>query len=163
MVLMAPALVIKTGSTAAESTISNYNGDIAARLTSRCDLVKSYLLDNVRINELDARQNRVRGWEYVLRRLGGMQSTYTKFGIDYSPLAKTLFGLRQQLEQFKVDFESYDSEFLKLNSIDCRKDPEGFWRQLETTRSFRAAIALSAEDYQQTLEQTLNAEEAKWQ
>jgi hypothetical protein len=39
-------------------------------------------------------------------------------GVSYEELKKSTLGLRQQLEQFKVDFEAYDGQFQRL--LECR-------------------------------------------
>lgn len=139
-----------------------YTQDIGNKLVTRCDLIKEYLSKSVRINELAARQNRVRGWEYVLRRLGNLNESYAKFNVNHSELGSNLSSLRQQLEQFKVDFEAYDSEFQRLLAINCKTNPQEFWRQLETLRSFRNGIALSVENYKASLSAVISKEDAKW-
>jgi hypothetical protein len=145
-----------------ESTQSSYNSDIAFKLTSRCDLVKDYLSQTARINELAARQNKVRGWEYILRQLSESKPKYEKFNVDYSELASAVQSLKLQLEQFKVDFENYDLAFDKLVKSDCVRQPEIFWRQLETLRSFRAGVSLASENFKSSLGQTIAREELKW-
>ncbi len=145
-----------------ESTQSSYNSDIAAKLTSRCDLVKDYLSQTARINELAARQNKVRGWEYILRQLGESKPKYDKFSVDYSELALSVQSLKLQLEQFKVDFENYDAAFDRLIRLDCVRQPELFWRQLETLRSFRAGVSLASENFKISLGQIIAREELKW-
>lgn len=142
--------------------VSTYNSEIANKLVTRCDLIKDYLSKTVRINELAARQNKVRGWEYLLRRLSNLEDSYGKFSTDYSVLAADIVSLRQQLEQFKVDFEAYDGEFQRLLATNCTNNPQGFWKQLETVRSFRAGIALSAENYKTNLSNVISKEEGKW-
>lgn len=141
---------------------SSYNSDIAQKLSSRCELIKDYLSQTARINDLAARQNKVRGWEYVLRKLKEHKSQYERFGIPYTELESNLVVLNEQLEQFKVDFETYDSAFQRLQSIDCVKQPEAFWNQLETLRSFRTGISLAADNFKASLSQVLAKEEAKW-
>lgn len=138
------------------------SADISVKLVTRCDLIKEYLSKTVRINELSARQNKVRGWEYILRRLSYLQDSYGKFSVDYSELSSTNNDLRRQLEQFKVDFEAYDKEFQKLVGTDCKADPAGFWRQLDNVRSFRAGISLSSDSYKNSLSSAIAKEEAKW-
>lgn len=140
----------------------SYNTSIAQKLISRCDLIKDYLAQTARINELAARQNKVRGWEYVLRRLGETKSKYQKFGVDYKELDASLQSLNQQLEQFKVDFETYDAAFQRLQAIDCARQPEAFWNQLETLRSFRNGVSLAADNFKLSLSQVLAKEEARW-
>jgi hypothetical protein len=44
--------------------------EIEQKLTARCPVIKEYLAQTVRINELAARQNKVRGWEYLLEEPG---------------------------------------------------------------------------------------------
>ena len=141
---------------------STYSPEIGNKIVTRCDLIKDYLSKRVRINELAARQNRVRGWEYILRRLDNLNDGYNKFNVSHTELSSNLVSLRQQLEQFKVDFEAYDGEFQRLLSVDCKSDPQGFWRQLETLRSFRNGIALSAENYKNNLDQVISKEDSKW-
>jgi chromosome segregation ATPase len=164
VIIIFSSLVVVPQRTSAENTITltTYNPSIAQKLTSRCDLVKDYLAQTARINELAARQNKVRGWEYVLRRLGESKSKYSKFGVDYKELDGSLQSLNQQLEQFKVDFETYDAAFQRLQSMDCVKQPETFWNQLETLRSFRNGVALAADNFKTSLSQVLAREEAKW-
>lgn len=144
----------------AEST--PYSTDIASKLVTRCDLIKDYLSKTVRINELATRQNKVRGWEYILRQLDDLQDNYGRFSVDYSELSANIAPLRQQLEQFKVDFEAYDREFQKLLNTDCRVDPGGFWAQLDTVKSFRSGITLSSDNYKASLLLAISKEEAKW-
>lgn len=144
------------------STGSSYNSDIAAKLNSRCDLIKDYLSQTVRINELVSRQNKVRGWDYVLRQMDSTAQSYAKFDVNPQDLKNGVSELKKQLEQFKADFEIYDDAFQKLNQIDCAKQPEVFWAQLENVRGMRAGIALAAENFGTNLEGLLKAEEAKW-
>ncbi|HRV75843.1 MAG: hypothetical protein H6799_02470 [Candidatus Nomurabacteria bacterium] len=139
-----------------------YNQEIGSKIVSRCDIIKEYLSKTVRISELAARQNRVRGWEYILRRLDNLEEGYIRFNVDHSELASALVSLRQQLEQFKVDFEAYDGEFQRLLSVSCKLDPQNFWKQLETLRSFRSGIALSAENYTNNLNSAISVEDKKW-
>jgi hypothetical protein len=141
---------------------SSYNSEIESKLISRCSFINEYISQTARINELAARQNKVRGWEFILRRLGEIQQGYEKFDIDYAELAGNISRLRSQLEQFKVDFEAYDREFQRLISINCRNNPLGFWTQLEVVRSFRSGIALASENFTSSFNETLKSEEAKW-
>lgn len=156
------AVSLITRSMPAEAQNSPYAPDIASKLVTRCDLIKDYLSKTVRISELSARQNKVRGWEYVLRHLDDLESSYGKFSVDYSELSANSAELRKQLEQFKVDFEAYDSEFQKLLNTDCKNSPEAFWKQLDTVISFRAGIALSSENYKVNLGAAISKEGAKW-
>ncbi len=156
------ALSVSRTSAVEDATQSSYNSDIAAKLTSRCDLVKDYLSQTARINELAARQNKVRGWEYILRQLGESKPKYDKFSVDYSELALSVQSLKLQLEQFKVDFENYDAAFDRLIRLDCVRQPELFWRQLETLRSFRAGVSLASENFKISLGQIIAREELKW-
>lgn len=145
-----------------EPTPSTYNDSIGQKLVTRCDLVKEYLSQTVRINELAARQNKVRGWEYILRQLSENKSAYEKFEIGFSQLESNIKDLRQQLEQFKVDFEAYDASFQRLLSISCQNQPKQFWDQLEVLRSFRSGVSLAAENYKTSLSNVISIEEAKW-
>lgn len=155
-------VALTPGRSSATPNSSTYTQETGNKLVTRCDLIKDYLSKTVRINELAARQNRVRGWEYVLRRLDSLGESYDKFNVNQSELSSNLSSLRQQLEQFKVDFEAYDSEFQRLLVVNCKNDPQGFWRQLETVKSFRAGIALSAENYKNSLSSAISKEDAKW-
>jgi hypothetical protein len=141
---------------------SSYNPDIANKLVNRCDFIADYLSQTARINELAARQNKVRGWEFILRRLGEVQQGYSKFNIDYADLAGDINKLRSQLEQFKVDFEVYDDEFQGLIAIDCGTNPERFWQKLESVKTFRSGIALASENFTNSLDELLKKEESKW-
>ena len=139
-----------------------YNTEIEQKLTTRCPVIKEYLAQTVRINELAARQNKVRGWEYLLRSLDSLEGNYSKLGVSYEELKKSTLGLRQQLEQFKVDFEAYDGQFQRLLSVDCRSNPQKFWGELNTLRSFRSGVALSSENYKLNLSGVISKEESKW-
>lgn len=141
---------------------SSYNSDIAQKVVSRCDLIRDYLAQTARINELAARQNKVRGWEYILRQLEITGQSYAKFGESTSGLSSEVATLKQQLEQFKADFELYDGAFTKLNAIDCSKQPENFWNSLENVRALRTGIALAADNFNLRLDALLKNEEAKW-
>lgn len=147
---------------AEDNSPTPYNSEIASRLVTRCDLIKDYLSKTVRINELSTRQNKVRGWEYMLRRLSNLQEGYSKFGVDYNELSSEMASLRRQLDQFKVDFEAYDAEFQSLLGVSCKDSPQEFWRQLETLRSFRSGIALSSENYKNSLMGVVVKESNKW-
>ena len=59
-----------------------YNTEIEQKLTTRCPVIKEYLAQTVRINELAARQNKVRGWEYLLRSLDSLEGNYSKLGVS---------------------------------------------------------------------------------
>ncbi len=144
------------------STGSSYNADIAQKLVSRCDLIRDYLTQTTRINELAARQNKVRGWEYILRQLESTGDSYTKLNEDSSNLKAGVSSLKKQLEQFKADFEVYDGAFQRLNAIDCAKQPEIFWRELEGVRTLRTGIALASDNFNLSLDNLLKSEEAKW-
>lgn len=139
-----------------------YTEEVKNKLTSRCDLIKDYLGNTVRINELAARQNKVRGWEYFLRSLEGLKTSYESFEVDYSDLEKKILSLRRQLDQFKTDFEAYDSQFQRLLSIDCKSNPEDFWNALNATRSFRSGVSLSSENYKLNLSSVMGSEIPKW-
>ena len=141
---------------------SSYNNAIGQQLVTRCDLIKDYMSQTVRINELAARQNKVRGWEYILRQLSENKSAYVKFNVSYTELEAKIKDLKQQLEQFKVDFEAYDSAFQKLLSVSCKDQPQEFWYQLEVLRSFRSGVSLAAENYKNSLGSVILNEEAKW-
>lgn len=154
--LQSSALAVEVG------TGSSYNSDIAQKLVNRCDLIKDYLAQTARINELAARQNKVRGWEYILRQLEVTGQNYTKFNVDEAGLKSGVATLKKQLEQFKADFEVYDGAFQKLNSLDCAKQPEVFWNALENVRSLRTGIALAADNFNLNLSNLLQGEEAKW-
>ncbi len=164
VVLILATIAILSPVVSAEDSVasSTYNTDVAQKLTSRCGLIKDYLSQTARINDLAARQNKVRGWEYILRRLKESKSKYEKFEVSFNELEATLEPLNQQLEQFKVDFETYDSAFQRLQSIDCEKQPENFWSQLQTLRAFRTGISLAAENFKASLSQVLAKEEVKW-
>ncbi|MDQ5913406.1 MAG: hypothetical protein QG623_24 [Patescibacteria group bacterium] len=153
---------VKPYSATAVDNPSSYNDSIGQKLVTRCDLIKDYLAQTVRINELAARQNKVRGWEYILRQLAENKPVYSKFNISYSELEADIKVLKQQLEQFKVDFEAYDGAFQRLISIDCKNQPQQFWVQLEDLRSFRAGVSLAAENYSASVTQVISREEAKW-
>jgi len=139
-----------------------YTPEIEQKLTARCPVIKDYLAQTVRINELAARQNKVRGWEYLLRSLDSLKNSYNNLGVYYDELSKNTQSLRQQLEQFKVDFEAYDGQFQRLLSVDCRSNPQKFWGELNTLRSFRSGVALSSENYKLNLSGVISKEEAKW-
>lgn len=156
----AVSLVAK--SAPAEAQNSTYTPEIGTKLVTRCDLIKDYLSKTVRIGELSSRQNKVRGWEYILRHLDDLESSYGKFSVDYSELSANSAELRKQLEQFKVDFEAYDKEFQKLLNTDCKNSPEAFWKQLDTVISFRSGIALSSENYKANLAAAISKEGVKW-
>ena len=138
---------------------SSYNNAIGQQLVTRCDLIKDYMSQTVRINELAARQNKVRGWEYILRQLSENKSAYVKFNVSYTELEAKIKDLKQQ---FKVDFEAYDSAFQKLLSVSCKDQPQEFWYQLEVLRSFRSGVSLAAENYKNSLGSVILNEEAKW-
>ncbi len=144
------------------STPSSYNNDIGQKLVTRCDLIKDYMSQTVRINELAARQNKVRGWEYILRQLSENKSAYAKFNVSFTELEGKVKELKQQLEQFKVDFEAYDAAFQRLLSVSCKDQPQEFWYQLEVLRSFRSGVSLAAENYKNSLGSVILKEEAKW-
>lgn len=156
------ALSILVATPIARAENSPYSEQIGTKLVTRCDLIKDYLSRSVRINELSSRQNKVRGWEYVLRHLDDLEASYGKFSVDYSELSANIADLRKQLEQFKVDFEAYDSEFQKLLNTDCKMNPEAFWKQLDTVVSFRSGIALSSENYKASLNAVISKEGLKW-
>jgi chromosome segregation ATPase len=139
-----------------------YNTEIEQKLTARCPVIKDYLAQTVRINELAARQNKVRGWEYLLRSLDSLKNSYNNLGANYDELSKNTQSLRQQLEQFKVDFEAYDGQFQRLLSVDCKANPQQFWNELNTLRSFRSGVALSSENYKLNLSGVISKEESKW-
>lgn len=160
LLLVSSALIVWPIGVSAET--APYTAETATKLVTRCDLIKDYLSKTVRINELSARQNKVRGWEYILRRLADLEDSYGKFSVDYSELSATNNNLRKQLEQFKVDFEAYDGEFQRLLNIDCKTDPAGFWRQLDNVRSFRSGISISSENYKASLSSAISKEEVKW-
>jgi len=164
IIMLAPLSVSFLGAkgSVAESEVTTYTPEIASKLVTRCDIIKDYLSSTVRIDELATRQNKVRGWEYVLRRLVNLEESYSRFNVDYKPLSSDIASLRRQLEQFKVDFEAYDSEFQRLLSVSCKSNPQEFWRELETLRAFRAGIALSVENYKASLESAITKEDAKW-
>lgn len=154
---------LNTKPAGAEDNLSTpYSPEIGSKLVTRCDLIKDYLSRTVRINELSTRQNKVRGWEYILRRLSNLQEGYSKFGVDYNELSSEMASLRRQLDQFKVDFEAYDAEFQSLLGVSCKDNPQEFWRQLETLRSFRSGIALSSENYKNSLMGVVVKESNKW-
>lgn len=146
----------------ADPEVTTYSPEIASKLVTRCDIIKDYLSKTVRIDELATRQNKVRGWEYILRRLDNLEESYKKFNVDNNELSSNIVSLRQQLEQFKVDFEAYDGEFQRLLAVSCKANPQEFWRQLETLRSFRAGIALSADNYKASLSSVVAKEDVKW-
>ncbi len=141
---------------------SGYNSDIAQKIVGRCDLIKDYLTQTARINELAARQNKVRGWEYILRQLESTGQSYAKLNVSSDELKSGVTNLKKQLDQFKTDFEVYDGAFQKLNNIDCVNQPEAFWNQLQNVRGLRSGVALASDNFNLNLSNLLAQEEAKW-
>lgn len=115
-----------------------YTPEIEQKLTARCPVIKDYLVQTVRINELAARQNMSGAGNTYWRSLDSLKNSYNNLGVNYDELSKNTQSLRQQLEQFKVDFEAYDGQFQRLLSVDCRSNPQKFWGELNTLRSFRS-------------------------
>lgn len=139
-----------------------YTQEVFQKLLSRCDLIQNYLSNSARISELAARQNKVRGWEYVLRQAEDLSDQYKKFNKDKSNFDQSLSSLRSQLTQFKKDFEAYDEEFSKLNGLSCSSNPSQFWEQLNKVRTFRSGVHLATVTYEANLELFFKTEEAIW-
>lgn len=132
-----------------------YSPELEQKITTRCPSIREYLSEQVRISELATRQNKVRGWEFLLRNLKSLQSKYESLGLDQTSLNSELSQLSSQLEQFKVDFEAYDVQMQQLINTDCRAQPELFWQRLQSARSFRTGISLSSHNYSQNIQRTI--------
>ncbi len=143
-------------------TQTTYTLEIGQKVTSRCGYIKDYLTKGFRINELASRQNRVRGWEYLLQSLTSLKKDYEKLNKDYSPLAEKVTSLQAQLEQFRKDFEAYDSKLQELITVNCQVAPELFWAKLNEVKSYRSAIALAVETFNGNLEAAIIQEEQTW-
>lgn len=52
--------------------------------------------------------------------------------------------LAEAREIFNRDYISYSQDFETLLNIDCKNEPQSFYRQLEKTRTSRKAVATSA-------------------
>lgn len=162
LLILLTIMVVSSPQLMAIENATTYNNDIGSRLSTRCPLVRDYLSERVRINDLANRQNKVRGWEYILRRMESLKRNYINFDVKIADLDSSIRSLRQQLEQFKVDFEAYDREFQRLLNIDCARNPQAFWNQLNTLRSFRSGVALASENYKASLSNSLIKEGLKW-
>jgi hypothetical protein len=124
-----------------------FNESLGKEIVGKCSQIKVYLKEDVRIHDLATRQNRVRAYEFILKRIRDIGEDQED-GLDEASVSsfKDKISLAEnQLTQFKNDFEVYDEKFVNLIDRDCSVNPEIFWDMYIDLKITRRALSNSTD------------------
>ena len=138
--LLAASLVIFSSSSTSVAAIDDAR---LGAVSQNCSIIKERLR---RIEGAGARSRVYLGTQYESIYSGLMSNLGLRLmrnGIASQEIADQQATFKSERERFRNDFISYSQELKTLISMDCKNEPEKFYRQLEKTRTKREDIAKS--------------------
>ena len=138
--LLAALIVVFSSSTA--SAIKLDENRIGA-ISQNCSIIKERLR---RIESAGAKSRVYLGTQYESVYSGLMTNFSLRLmrnGIANQDIAAQQAAFQSERERFRNDFVGYSQELQSLIAMDCKKEPEKFYNQLEITRAKREDITKS--------------------
>jgi hypothetical protein len=117
--------------------------DRIGAISQNCSIIKERLR---RIESAGARSRVYLGTQYESIYSGLMSNLSLRLmrnGIANQDIADQQATFKSERERFRNDFIGYSQELKNLIAMDCRNNPQDFYRQLEKTRTKREDITKS--------------------
>lgn len=121
----------------------NLDDDRIGAISQNCSIIKERLR---RIESAGARSRVYLGTQYESIYSGLMSNLSLRLmrnGIANQDIADQQATFKSERERFRNDFIGYSQELKNLIAMDCRNNPQDFYRQLEKTRIKREDITKS--------------------
>ena len=138
--LLVASLILSPFSTA---NAINLDDDRIGAISQNCSIIKERLR---RIESAGARSRVYLGTQYESIYSGLMSNLSLRLmrnGIANQDIADQQATFKSERERFRNDFIGYSQELKNLIAMDCRNNPQDFYRQLEKTRIKREDITKS--------------------
>lgn len=138
--LLVTSLILSPFSTA---NAINLDDDRIGAISQNCSIIKERLR---RIESAGARSRVYLGTQYESIYSGLMSNLSLRLmrnGIANQDIADQQATFKSERERFRNDFIGYSQELKNLIAMDCRNNPQDFYRQLEKTRIKREDITKS--------------------
>ena len=138
--LLVASLILSPFSTA---SAVNLDDDRIGAISQNCSIIKERLR---RIESAGARSRVYLGTQYESIYSGLMSNLSLRLmrnGIANQDIADQQATFKSERERFRNDFIGYSQELKNLIAMDCRNNPQDFYRQLEKTRIKREDITKS--------------------
>ncbi len=138
--LLVASLILSPLSTA---NAIDLDDDRIGAISQNCSIIKERLR---RIESAGARSRVYLGTQYESIYSGLMSNLSLRLmrnGIANQDIADQQATFKSERERFRNDFIGYSQELKNLIAMDCRNNPQDFYRQLEKTRTKREDITKS--------------------
>lgn len=138
--LLIASLILSPFSTA---NAINLDDDRIGAISQNCSIIKERLR---RIESAGARSRVYLGTQYESIYSGLMSNLSLRLmrnGIANQDIADQQATFKSERERFRNDFIGYSQELKNLIAMDCRNNPQDFYRQLKKTRIKREDITKS--------------------
>lgn len=140
LVVVASAPLASLTVRAAENGISEQR---RALVQQNCSQMKTRLRQ-LQVNDAALRVSLGQNYENMLTKLmDAMNSRLTANRIYSGELPSIAADFSTNLGLFRRNYISYDQQITSLLKVDCTKNPDDFYRQLESARNLRNAVRLN--------------------
>ncbi|MDR1032781.1 MAG: hypothetical protein LBL84_02070 [Candidatus Nomurabacteria bacterium] len=114
-----------------------------ASIVQNCDSIK-LRLKQLQTSDASTRVTLGQNYENLLTKLmDAMNSRLAANRLDSGDLPTIAAEFDRNLGYFRKNYISYDQKVDDLRKVNCAKNPESFYKQLETVRNLRGALRLN--------------------